>query len=143
MPYQPFPCADQPLIIAVGNDRQFARLAAILGAPEWSSDERFATNAVRVAHRAELIPLIAERLAQRPAADWFAELDAAGIPAGPINTIGQALADPQAAYREMVHSMDRFRLVGSPLRLNGERAGAARPPPRLGEHTDEVLAELT
>ena len=142
VPYQPFACADQPLIIAVGNDRQFARLAAILGAPEWAADERFATNAARVANRADLIPLISERLAERPAADWFAELDAAGIPAGPINGISQALADPQAAYREMVQQMDRFRSVGSPLRLNGERADAHRPPPRLGEHTEEVLAEL-
>jgi formyl-CoA transferase len=142
VPYQPFLTADQPLIIAVGNDRQFAKLAAILGVPEWAANERFATNAARVAHRAELIPLIAERLAQRPAADWFAELDAAGIPAGPINTVRQALSDPQAAYREMVQHMDNFRLVGSPLRLDGERAGSNRPPPRPGEHTDEVLAEI-
>lgn len=142
VPYQPFACADQPLIIAVGNDRQFAKLAAILGAPEWAADERFATNAARVAHRAELIPLISERLAKRQAADWSAELDAAGIPAGPINTISQALADPQAAYREMIQHTDRFRFVGSPLRLDGERADADRPPPKLGEHTDEVLAEF-
>ena len=142
VPYQPFACADQPLIIAVGNDRQFARLAAILGAPEWAQDESFATNAARVATRADLIPLIEARLKQRPAADWFAELDAAGIPAGPINTISQALADPQAAYREMVRHMDRFRLVASPLRLDGEQAASDRPPPRLGEHTEEVLAEL-
>lgn len=142
VPYQPFACADQPLIIAVGNDRQFARLAVILGAPEWAGDERFRTNAARVAHRAELIPLISERLAGRPAADWFAELDAAGIPAGPINTVSRALADPQAAYREMVRQMERFRLVGSPLRLDGESASSDLPPPRLGEHTEEVLAEL-
>jgi formyl-CoA transferase len=142
VPYQPFACADQPLIIAVGNDRQFARLAAILGAPEWTEDERFATNAARVAHRAELIPLIEARLKERPAADWFARLDAAGIPAGPINLIGQALADPQAAYRRMVQEMDRFRLVGSPVRLDGTRADSDLPPPKLGQHTDEVLAEL-
>jgi formyl-CoA transferase len=143
VPYQPFHTADQPLIIAVGNDRQFARLAAILGAPEWAEDERFATNAARVAHRAELIARIAKRLAQRPAADWFSELDAAGIPAGPINTVRQALNDPQASYREMVQHMDRFRLVGSPVRLDGERAGSDRRPPKLGEHTEEVLAELS
>ncbi|WP_205481008.1 CaiB/BaiF CoA transferase family protein [Sphingomonas arenae] len=142
VPYQPFACADQPLIIAVGNDRQFARLAAILGASEWAQDERFATNAARVANRADLIPLIEQRLKERPAADWFAELDAAGIPAGPINTISQALADPQAAYREMVQHLNSFRLVGSPLRLDGEPAGADRPPPRLGAHTEEVLAEV-
>lgn len=142
VPYQPFACADQPLIIAVGNDRQFTKLAAILGAPEWAADERFATNAARVANRADLIPLIADRLAQRPAADWFAQLDAAGIPAGPINRVRQALNDPQTAYRQLVREMDRFRLMGSPVRMNGERAEADLPPPRLGEHTEEVLAEL-
>lgn len=142
VPYQPFATADQPLIIAVGNDRQFARLAAILGAPEWAGDERFATNAARVAHRTTLIPLIEERLRSRPAADWFAKLDAAGIPAGPINTIRQALDDPHAAHRAMVQDIERFRLVGSPLRLDGERADSALPPPALGEHSAEVLASL-
>ena len=142
VPYQPFQTADQPLIIAVGNDRQFARLAAILGAPGWAEDERFSTNASRIANRAALIPLIEERLATRPAAAWFMELDAAGIPAGPINTISQALNDPQAAYRQMVQQMEQFSLVGSPLRIDGERADSDLPPPKLGEHTTEVLAEL-
>ncbi|MFC7536826.1 CaiB/BaiF CoA transferase family protein [Sphingomonas sp. GCM10030256] len=141
-PYQPFQTADQPLIIAVGNDRQFAKLAALLGAPEWAQDERFATNPARVANRATLIPLIEARLAERSAADWFAELDAAGIPAGPINTVSQALGDPQAAYRQVVEEMDRYRLVRSPLRLDGEPASSTLPPPRLGSHTAEVLAEL-
>lgn len=141
VPYQPFQTADQPLIIAVGNDRQFARLAGILGSPEWAEDERFATNAARVAHRSDLVPLIAERLAGRPAADWFAELDAAGIPAGPINTISRALSDPQSVHRQMVQELDRFRLVGSPLRLDGDKAEANLAPPGLGEHTDAVLIE--
>ena len=142
VPYQPFACGDQPLIIAVGNDRQFAKLAAILGAPEWAEDERFCTNAARVAHRADLIPLIEARLKERAAADWFAEFDAAGIPAGPINSIGQALADPQVAYRQMVQEMDRFRLVGSPLRLDAASTDSPLPPPSLGEHTARVLGEI-
>ena len=142
VPYQPFATADQPLIIAVGNDRQFAKLATILGAPEWAGDERFATNAARVAHRGELVPMIEERLARKPAADWFAALDAAGIPAGPINTISQALDDPQAAHRALLRDMDGMRLLGSPLRLDGARADSDLPPPRLGQHTDEVLADL-
>lgn len=142
VPYQPFKTADQPLIIAVGNDRQFARLATLLGAPEWAEDERFATNAARVANRSGLIPLIEERLVRRAAADWFAKLDAAGIPAGPINTIGQALSDPQATHREMMQQMERFRLVGSPFRLDGERIDADLPPPSLGQHTQDVLREL-
>ena len=143
VPYQPFQTADQPLIIAVGNDRQFARLATILGAPEWAGDDRFATNAARVANRADLIPLIEARLREHPAADWFAQLDAAGIPAGPINTVRQALSDPQAEYRQTVQQMDRFRLVGSPLRMAGKAAVSHRPPPRLGEHTAEVIAEIS
>jgi len=142
VPYQPFQTADKPLIIAIGNDRQFARLAAILGASEWAGDERFASNAARVANRDQLIPLIEAALRQRTAAAWTAELDAAGIPAGPINAISQALSDPQAVHRQLLRDIDRFRLVGSPLCLDGERAGSDRPPPRLGQHTDEILAEI-
>jgi len=140
VPYQPFATADQPIIIAVGNDRQFAKLAAILGAPEWAADERFSANAARVANRDILIPLIAAKLATRPAAEWFAELDGAGIPAGPINTISQALADPQAMHRDMQKDLDGFRLLGSPLRLDGRRTESDLPPPKLGEHTKDVLA---
>ena len=145
VPYQPFEAADQPLIIAIGNDRQFGRLAEICGAPEWTSDPRFATNGARVAHRAELVPLIAACIATRPAADWLEQLQAAGIPAGPINRISQALGDPQAEFRHVVRRFGAGRLgevptVGSPLRFDGERADADLPPPALGEHTDEVLA---
>ena len=147
VPYQPFDAADQPIIIAVGNDRQFSRLADILEAKEWVSDARFASNGARVAHRAELVPLIAGRIATRPAAEWLEKLEAAGIPAGPINRISQALADPQAEYRDAVHGIGGGRLghvptVGSPLRFDGIRAEADLPPPALGEHTDEVLAGM-
>ncbi len=147
VPYQPFEAADQPIIIAVGNDRQFARLADICGAPEWAVDPRFATNAARVAHRAELVPLIAECIGMRPADDWLQRLETAGIPAGPINGIGQALADPQAGFRQAVRRFGSGKLgevptVGSPLRFDGARADADLPPPALGEHTDEVLAEF-
>jgi len=147
VPYQPFAAADQPIIIAVGNDRQFARLAEICGAPEWAADSRFASNGSRVAHRDELVPLLAERIATRTAAQWLAQLEAAGIPAGPINSIGQALHDPQAEARQAVRTLGGGELgevptVGSPLRFDGERADAGLPPPALGEHTDEVLAGL-
>ncbi len=147
VPYQPFEAADQPIIIAVGNDRQFARLADMCGAPEWTADPRFATNGARVAYRTELVPLIAERIATRPASDWLERLEAAGIPAGPINRIGQALADPQAEYRHAVKRFGSGKLgqvptVGSPLRFDGERADADLPPPALGEHTAGVLREF-
>ena len=142
VPYQPFDAADQPIIIAVGNDRQFARLAAICGHPEWPADQRFATNAARVAHRAEMVALVSETIRQRPAADWLEQLEVAGIPAGPINRISQALSDVQAQHRQMVRSIAGVPLVGSPVRLNGERADSDLPPPQLGEHSEEVLAAL-
>ncbi len=142
VPYQPFAAADQPIIIAIGNDRQFARLAQMCGHPEWASDKRFATNGARVANRSEVVRLVAECIAERPAAEWFAKLDAAGIPGGPINRVAQALADVQAQHRTMVRTLGGVKLVGSPVRIDDERADSDLPPPALGEHTDQVLAEL-
>jgi formyl-CoA transferase len=139
VPYQPFNAADQPIIIAVGNDRQFARLAQMCGHPEWTSDERFATNGARVAHRAEIVALVSEAIRHQPAEYWLEQLEAAGIPAGPINTVSQALHDVQAQHRGMVRTMAGMQLVGSPVRIDEERADSERPPPALGQHTDEVL----
>ncbi|MCF2513766.1 CoA transferase [Sphingomonas sp. G124] len=145
VPYQPFQAADQPIIIAVGNDRQFAKLAAIVGHAEWASDPAYATNAARVAARETLVPMIAEIIASKPAAEWLEQLEEAGIPAGPINTISQALADPQAVHRGAQLSvgggaLGEVPMVGSPIRLDGERSDAPLPPPALGEHRD-LLSE--
>ncbi|HEY0628714.1 MAG TPA: CoA transferase [Sphingomicrobium sp.] len=139
VPYQPFDAADQPIIIAVGNDRQFARLAAIVGHPEWVDDPAFGTNAARVAARETLVPLIAEIIRGKPAAEWLDQLEAAGIPAGPINSISQALADPQAMHRGARLTADggalgEVPMIGCPIHLDGERANAPLPPPALGEH---------
>ena len=142
VPYQPFDAADQPIIVAVGNDRQFARLAEMCGHPEWTADERFVSNAARVAHREEMVRLVAEAIAQKPAAEWLEQLEAAGIPAGPINRISQALEDVQAQHRQMVRTIAGIPLVGSPVRMDGARTDSDLPPPALGEHTDEVLARL-
>jgi crotonobetainyl-CoA:carnitine CoA-transferase CaiB-like acyl-CoA transferase len=142
VPYQPFDAADQPIIIAVGNERQFARLAALCGHPEWIKDARFASNAARVANREEMVTLIQQAIEQRPAAEWLEQLEAAGIPAGPINRVSQALDDIQAQHRQMVRTIAGIPLVGSPIRLDGTRADSDLPPPALGEHTDEVLARL-
>ena len=142
VPYQPFDAADQPIIIAVGNNRQFARLAEICGHPEWVTDRRLATNEARVAHRADIVPLVADVIRRRPAADWLDRLEAAGIPAGPINRMRQALADVQAQHRQMVRQIAGIPVVGSPVRLDGERADSDLPPPALGEHTADVLAAL-
>jgi formyl-CoA transferase len=142
VPYQPFDAADQPIIIAVGNERQFARLAEMCGHPEWTSDQRFASNGARVANRAEIVRLVGEAIAKKPAADWLDRLEAAGIPAGPINRISQALADVQAQHRGMVRTIAGAPLVGSPVRIDRERSDSDLPPPALGEHTGEVLAAL-
>ena len=142
VPYQPFAAADKPLIVAVGNDRQFERLAELCSHPEWASDERFATNAARVANRDEMIRLVSECIRQKPADEWFGKLEAAGIPAGPINTISQALADVQAQHRQMVRTMAGIPVMGSPVRIDGDRADADLPPPALGEHTAEILASI-
>ena len=142
VPYQPFDAADQPIIIAVGNDRQFARLAQICEHPEWTSDERFSSNAARVANREAMVALVAETIRQKPAAEWLDQLEVAGIPAGPINRITQALNDVQAQHRQMVRNIAGVPLVGSPIRINQERADSDLPPPALGEHTTEVLAGL-
>src|SRR5439155_12945425 len=121
VPYQPFDAADQPIIIAVGNDRQFARLAEICGHSEWTSDERFASNGARVANRAEMVRLVGDCIRQKPAAEWLEQLEAAGIPAGPINSVTQALSDVQAQHRAMVRTLGGMPLVGSPVRLDGAR----------------------
>ncbi len=142
VPYQPFDAADQPIIIAVGNDRQFAKLATICGHPEWPNDERFSSNGVRVANRAEMVRLVGETIRQKPAAEWLDQLEKAGIPAGPINTLTQALSDVQAQHRGMVRAIAGMPLVGSPVRLDAERADSDLPPPALGEHTTEVLTGL-
>jgi len=138
VPYQPFEATDQPIIIAIGNDRQFARLAEICGHPEWVKDERFASNAARVANRSEIVGLIGDCIRAKSAADWLAQLEVAGIPAGPINRISQALADVQAQHRQMVRSIAGMPMVGSPLRMDGARADSDLPPPALGEHTGEI-----
>ena len=142
VPYQPFEAADRPLVIAVGNDRQFARLAELAAHPEWASDPRFATNSARVANRDEIVGLVAEAIRAQPAAYWFDRLEAAGIPAGPINRISEAIADVQAQHRHMVRTIAGVPMVGSPVRIDGERSDSDLPPPALGEHTDEILKQL-
>jgi formyl-CoA transferase len=142
VPYQPFEAADQPIIIAVGNDRQFARLAEICGHPEWASDQRFSSNEARVANRDAIVGLVKEAIRSGPAAQWLQQLERAGIPAGPINSLLQAFADVQAQHRKMVRTIAGVPQIGSPVRLDGERADSDLPPPGLGEHTKGVLEAL-
>jgi formyl-CoA transferase/CoA:oxalate CoA-transferase len=147
VPYQALRTGDGYLMVAVGNDTLWQRFAPLLGLPELVDDPRFATNPDRVVHRAELIPLIEEALAARGSAAWAEEMSRAGIPAGAINTVDQALAHPQVVARDMVLTTEHptagtLRMPGSPLKLSRHSTSVRRPPPLLGEHTDEVLGEL-
>ncbi len=146
VPYQVFEVADGHLILAVGNDGQFERFCAVAGCPDLPQDERFARNAARVRHRAVLVPLLAERMRTRTRADWLAALDAAKVPCGPINDLADVFADPQVLARGMKTTVahphsDALELVASPLKLSATPVQLRRPPPLLGQHTDEVLAE--
>ena len=147
VPYQAFETADGHLILAVGNDAQFARFCRIADLPEVAGDERFLTTAGLVAHREVLIPRVAAALKRQTTGEWLAMLDTAGIPAGPINTIAQAFAEPQALARGLALNLPHVLGgvapgVRSPLRLSDSPLDAPQPPPTLGQHTDAVLAEV-
>lgn len=147
VPYQSFQAKDESLIIAVGNDDQFRRFCDLIARPDLAADSRFATNRARVEHRGDLIPLIATIVARQPAADWLAKLEAAGIPCGAVNSVDRALAEPQVAAREMVIDvphpvLGNLKLIGSPVKLQNAGSFPRRPPPRLGEHTAEILQEV-
>jgi crotonobetainyl-CoA:carnitine CoA-transferase CaiB-like acyl-CoA transferase len=147
VPYQALHTRDGYIMVAVGNDSLWQRFAPLIGLPELAGDPRFATNPDRVVHRDELIPLIESALMARGSAEWAQEMSRAGIPAGAINTVDQALAQPQVIARDMVLTTEHptagtLRMPGSPVRLSEHRATVRRPPPQLGEHTDEVLGEL-
>jgi crotonobetainyl-CoA:carnitine CoA-transferase CaiB-like acyl-CoA transferase len=146
VPYQDFPTADGDMIVAVGNDAQFARLCQSAGHPEWSEDERFRTNAARVAHRGTLVPLLRQATVMRTTAEWIVALEAVGVPCGPINDLAQVFADPQVVARGMQIALPHpsagtVPLVASPIRLSATPVDYRLAPPLLGQHTAEVLAE--
>ena len=145
-PYQVVPTADRPIVVAVGNDAQFAKLCDVLDAGALARDARFQTNADRVRHRDALDAELERWFRTRPAAVWLAALETAGIPAAPINDVAQVFDDPQVRHRGLRIDAARLGggtvpLVASPVRLSGETPRATVPPPRLGEHTDEILRE--
>jgi crotonobetainyl-CoA:carnitine CoA-transferase CaiB-like acyl-CoA transferase len=147
VPYQVFEVADGHLILAVGNDAQFARFCAVAGCAELAADPRFARNASRVRDRATLVPLLAARLKLRPRAAWLADLEAAKVPCGPINDLAEVFADPHVRERAMTVAMPHplagtVRMVASPIKLAATPVRYRRAPPLLGEDTDAVLAEL-
>ncbi len=139
VPYQSFSTSDGHMILAVGNDQQFARFATVLERPELGEDPRFATNAARVEHRRELLAIIEPLLKTRPSAEWLQRFADVNVPAGPLNTIDQVFSDPQVLARDMVvpmthESLGELALVGNPIKLSRTPITYQRPPPTLGEH---------
>ena len=146
-PQDVFACADGDMILVVGNDGQFARLAGVLGHGEWAQDERFRTNAQRVRNIGELSDLLRDAFGSRARADVIAALDAAGVPSGAINTVPEVFEDPQVQARGMLMKMPHpagvdVPQVASPMRFADAPIDYRRPPPLLGEHSEEVLREL-
>lgn len=153
-PYQTFETADGQMLLAVGNDGQFARFCEAAGQAEWAQDDRFRTNTLRVKHREVLIPLMHTVTRTRSTAQWITLLEDKAVPCGPINNMAQAFADEQVQARGLVVkqpvvqvnkaqvAIENIATVASPLRLQATPPVLRRAPPSLGEHTEEVLAEL-
>lgn len=146
VPYQVFNAADGELILAVGNDTQFAKLCAVLGCPEIAGDERYAKNANRVRHRDALLPLLQERLVTRSVAQWVDVLQPEGVPCGPVNSLAQTFANPQVIHRQMRVDLPHplagsVPSVANPIKFSGTPIQYGDAPPTLGQHSDQVLKE--
>lgn len=146
-PYQAFPTADGWINIGGANQANWERIARLVGAPELITDARFIDNSARMTHRDALVALLSEHLRLRPTRDWLRDLDAAGIPAGPIRGIGEMASDPQTLARQMVVPLDhpvagRTHALGLPVKFSATPGGIRCPAPTFGQHTAEVLAEL-
>jgi crotonobetainyl-CoA:carnitine CoA-transferase CaiB-like acyl-CoA transferase len=148
-PYQVFPVADGHIIIASGNDGQFAKLCAVLGEPSLAKEPDYIDNKARLAHRSALIERLCALTARLPRTELLDKLEAAGVPAGPINDLAQVFADPQVVHRGMkveppsaAAKGGKIPGVRTPIRLDGAPMAAERPSPRLGEHTAEILREI-
>jgi crotonobetainyl-CoA:carnitine CoA-transferase CaiB-like acyl-CoA transferase len=146
VPYTTYAAKDAMIALAIGNDAQFAKCAAALGHPEWAGDPRFSTNRARVEHRQLVDGGIAQALAADTADNWLGKLKSAGVPCGRINSVAEALADPQTHARKMIEAVKHpavgdLKLVGMPYKFSGTPASLRRPPPILGEHTDEILRD--
>ncbi|MFJ7752263.1 CaiB/BaiF CoA transferase family protein [Peribacillus muralis] len=147
IPYQTFRTSDGELVVAVGNDEQFSRFAAVIGSPELAEQQRFKHNEKRLLNKEELIPILEESLKRKTKKEWKVLLDDAGIPNGPINDIAEMFEDPQISARGMLMAMDHptiadLRMVGSPLNLSKTPVTMRKHPPLYGEHTDAILVEM-
>jgi crotonobetainyl-CoA:carnitine CoA-transferase CaiB-like acyl-CoA transferase len=143
VPYQAFDGADRAFVVAVGNDAQWRRLCAAIGAEHLGADARFAANPGRIEHRAEVVGALADRFRTRPAAEWLGMMEAAGVPCAPVQSVGEALADPVLTERDGVWHMEgatygTVPTVASPLRFSRTPAALRDPAPALGEHTSSI-----
>jgi len=146
-PQDVFACRDGHMVLVVGNDSQFEKFCAAVERPDWARDERFTTNAGRVRNREALHALIADLFAQNDIAQWVTRIEAAGVPCAPINTIPMVLEEPQVKHREMLRQLPHpsagsVPQIVNPIRYTEAKLSYDRPPPLLGQHTDEVLREL-
>jgi crotonobetainyl-CoA:carnitine CoA-transferase CaiB-like acyl-CoA transferase len=147
VPYQAFATSDGHVVIAVGNDAQFARFAAVIGLPGLAADPRFVTNTDRVQNRAALIPILAQKIRGLPKSDLLRDLEESRVPAGPINDLHEVFADPQVEARGLVVTQEvaegrpPLRTLGNPIRLSRTPVRYDRTPPRLGAHTEEILRD--
>jgi crotonobetainyl-CoA:carnitine CoA-transferase CaiB-like acyl-CoA transferase len=149
VPYQVFPTSDGHMIIAVGNDRQYEKFCGILGVPDLARNPLYLTNGDRVVNRGTLIPQLSALTAKRTRADLLAQCEAAGVPAGPINTIDEVFQDPQIVARGMqINAKSALAKSGTipgvrtPIVINGQPASSDLAPPDVGEHTHEILKEI-
>ena len=144
VPYEAFDAADGPFIICCGNDRLFAKLARELGKPAWSEDPRFATNRARLTNKTTLVVLMGEILRLRPRAEWIERLEGVGVPAAPINTLPEALAEPQVKALGILQDVpgEDYKLTGSALSFDGVRPVIRNSAPRLGTGTAAALAAV-
>ncbi|MEO8486694.1 MAG: CaiB/BaiF CoA-transferase family protein [Betaproteobacteria bacterium] len=146
VPYQVFACADGHLILAVGNDSQFAKFCEAAGRRAWAVDPRFARNADRVRNRAALVPMIAKAVRTRTLRDWLGALEPLGVPCGPIHALDQVFADPHVVARRLRRDLDHplagtVPQVAMPVRMSATPPGSTMAPPLLGQHTREVLRD--
>jgi crotonobetainyl-CoA:carnitine CoA-transferase CaiB-like acyl-CoA transferase len=144
VPFQGFETKTGTIIVAAGNDRLFAKLAAVVGHPEWAKDERFTTNAARVANKAALLAELDAIFLTRTKGEWIDLLEAGGVPCGPIHTLPEAVTQPQAQALGIIQRLpgDDYDVVSLPLSFDGQRPPIRRAPPRIGEHDAEIRGQV-
>jgi crotonobetainyl-CoA:carnitine CoA-transferase CaiB-like acyl-CoA transferase len=143
VPYQTFDASDRPIAVAVGNDAQFGRLCAAIGRPELADDERYATNPARVANREELVEVLQGEFSKRTADEWVEEIREAGVPVGPVNALADVFSDEHVLSSGILQTVEHpaagvLEMLASPVLVDGEQPKIRRPPPTLGQHTEEL-----